>query len=105
MMICKADFEELLPHLFAPEAHPVIETPLLPSDACIARWHDDGGSVDIRPPRETAHKTKLKARSTSMPGPIHPGMVVAPVLVALFYAPIWVMLTSYDLRTNYDLTD
>ncbi len=42
MMICKADFEELFPHVFA--ACP--QTPAKRSkDASLARWENEGGGL------------------------------------------------------------
>lgn len=42
MMICKADFEELFPECFTSQIQIRRET-AAPSQACIARWEDDGG--------------------------------------------------------------
>ncbi len=50
MMICRADFEDLFPHLFAPKARPVAKKVQIQKVACIARWKDDGGTVQTLPP-------------------------------------------------------
>lgn len=46
MMLCKADFEELFPEVFAPERHRAERTaPAGNRPVCIARWEDDGGAL------------------------------------------------------------
>lgn len=49
MMICKADFEELFPHLFAPAAQPVAQTPVAPDSACISGQKAEESSDTSRP--------------------------------------------------------
>lgn len=58
MMISKADFAELFPPVTPRTCR---DTPAGPSDACVARWEDDGGAIsparlhhEKRPPR-SAH--------------------------------------------------
>lgn len=50
MMICKADFKELFPECFTTQIQIRCET-AAPSQACIARWEDDGGRFG----RDIAH--------------------------------------------------
>ncbi len=57
MMLCRADFEELLPHLFKAVDHAVSEESVSPTHECISRWKDDGGSVSATPSREHARAT------------------------------------------------
>lgn len=89
MMICKADFEELFPHLFTREAQPKIETTLVPTDACIARWYDDGGSIDTRPQQKIVHKTEKRLKREPLPCAMLPALVLAPFLAASAYWSLW----------------
>ncbi|MEX3314187.1 hypothetical protein [Sulfitobacter sp. PS-8MA] len=41
MMLCRADFEELFPELFDPQAHAAASAP---AADCLDRWEDDGGA-------------------------------------------------------------
>ncbi|MCB1311449.1 MAG: hypothetical protein KDK29_05970 [Sedimentitalea sp.] len=97
MMICKADFEELFPHLFKPEPAPAAPQMAKPaSSECIARREDDSGpSLPAGRLGRTAHGRRSQ-RGSGMPAVARPGTMPA----AEAYAAAWTMLSAYGKMTT-----
>lgn len=95
MMISKADFEELFPHLFKPEPAAVPRQMATPPRAnCIARWEDDGGlnEPSARPRRAAGRRSQYVS---DMPRLARAGAMAATMPAAAAYAAAWSMLSGY----------
>ena len=104
MMICKADFEELFPEIFAPESRNGPKTTALqPNAECLVRWEDGGGRLDaVLAPCATGRQ--LSSRVASLwSGPMAniTHWPMAPRLVAL--AAVWsgLGLSAPDRRKRF----
>ena len=89
MIICKADFEELFPEIFAPEPHlsPKLKVHQ-PSAECLRRWEDDGGhfGASPQPCERTRQHSPLVANHWSAPMRIAAHWALAPLFVAVWPA-------------------
>ncbi len=54
MMICKADFEELFPHLFGADEDPTAQAPCASEDGAGDRMQQDDGRVVALPAKDPA---------------------------------------------------
>ena len=100
MMICKADFEELLPHLFTQKAKPRIEPAHSVHDDCIARWKDDGGTAYAVPRQRSERMSKPVPSPALLPNPDYSDIVVAPFLAALSFVPLWATFVNVDAQAG-----
>lgn len=95
MMICAADFAKQAPALSPPKQRGVAAaTPTSPSEACIARWEDDGGRICT----DASHRTSANARPMHdhdrISGPTGADIAFATMPAAAAYGAAWVMLAT-----------
>lgn len=107
MMICKADFEELFPHLFQPEPAPVARKMARPASAeCLARWENEGGATlpAIGQGRAAASRGSRYGSDMSalarMPALARAGAMAATMPAAAAYSAALSMLSAYGQMTR-----
>jgi len=101
MMICKADFAELFPHLFLPEpapaAHPMASAPPV---ECMARWEDDGGRILPASRHGQAMPGRKSQYAFDMPAFARVGAMTATMTAAVAYVTVWNMLSAHGQMTK-----
>ncbi|SMX48783.1 hypothetical protein [Maliponia aquimaris] len=117
MMICKADFEELFPHLFQPDPAPApAPAPALApasrrmarsaSVECLARWENEGGTVQpaTGQPRTAAGRRPQYGSDMSalarMPALARASAMAATMPGAASYSAALSMLSAYGQMTR-----
>ena len=92
MMICKADFEDLFPHLFKPEPTlPARKKAKTPSASCIARWEDDGGRSKPATRSSLVASGRRSQFGSDMRDFARAANSVATMPAAAVYAAAWIM--------------
>lgn len=103
MMICKADFEDLFPHLFQPQPAPVPARAAKPQAlACIARWENEGGRTGPVPQDRSPPDQAPASRSDASTPPAGAGKGFSTMPAAAAYAAAWAMLATYDRMKRWN---
>jgi hypothetical protein len=104
MMICKADFEELFPHLFtvAQRTHPktIVKRP---NEACLRRWEDDGGHPGTASYPREPENSRQTLDSLPWPKPTHSSAILAKAHNHLALSAAWPMLVCLGVARQLHL--
>ena len=102
MMICKADFEELFPHIFAPDSRPSVApgSGVKPGVASIARWEDDGGRTLAPQPRQLVQAAKPRQIGYKARNPERIGATLAMLPVSAAVGTAFSMMEAWGRRAG-----
>ncbi len=96
MMICKADFEELFPECFASQIQ-IRHEAAAPSQACIARWEDDGGFYGPAFEHSRSHDQRVHCAESNLPNPRLEAIRWAKTVNTLAFSGLFGMFAGFGI--------